>query len=346
MPRLRGLRWASIAIQALLFSAVVSSALQVSPDGTCGGSTGLTCAGSTWGTCCSAHGYCGSGDTYCGKGCDLSAGTCNPGQGTPGGAIASKPTGEEGGGTACPVCPVCTICMSPSPTPVPSTCRLILTATKWETAITTRTVGVANGTAVDMPTQTATSTATITKAPSVTTKTATVTQTLIHTQTETLTVAGTVAADAVSPTPATAATPAAAAVILESTATPSPILPGIVAGCHRWYKTPRDTPGNDDSGGSTCRTVAEAAGISKDDLRLWNTRIGNTSDDTAVCEGPSQLALLAMLPLPGGISPDLQTRAGRGRRRTGQRKPTAEAKDAGHSATTGYSHKAQVVGVV
>ncbi|KAL1907585.1 hypothetical protein Sste5344_006599 [Sporothrix stenoceras] len=273
--------------------AVVSSALQVSPDGTCGGSTGLTCAGSTWGTCCSAHGYCGSGDTYCGKGCDLSAGTCNPGQGTPGGAIASKPTGEEGGGTACPVCPVCTICMSPSPTPVPSTCRLILTATKWETAITTRTVGVANGTAVDMPTQTATSTATITKAPSVTTKTATVTQTLIHTQTETLTVAGTVAADAVSPTPATAATPAAAAVILESTATPSPILPGIVAGCHRWYKTPRDTPGNDDSGGSTCRTVAEAAGISKDDLRLWNTRIGNTSDDTAVCEGPSQLALLA-----------------------------------------------------
>lgn len=296
MSRPRQTHWAGVFAQTLLLVTTFADALQVSPDGTCGGTTGLTCSESTWGACCSAHGYCGSGDTYCGKGCDLSAGTCNPGQGTPGGAVATKPTGEEGGGTTCPACPVCTICMSPSPTPVPSTCRIILTATRWETATTTRTVGVANGTTIDATTHTVT--ATVTKPPAVTTRTATVTQTLVRTQTQTLvrtdtvTVVGTVAADAVSPSPATAAIPAAAA-ILESTATPSPILPGIVVGCHRWYKTPPDTPDTDGSGGSTCRTVAEAAGITKDDLRLWNTRIGNTSDDTAVCEGPAQLALLA-----------------------------------------------------
>jgi FtsP/CotA-like multicopper oxidase with cupredoxin domain len=36
-----------------------------SPDGTCAGKTGYTCAGSTFGSCCSVYHYCGSGQDYC-----------------------------------------------------------------------------------------------------------------------------------------------------------------------------------------------------------------------------------------------------------------------------------------
>ncbi|KAK3352206.1 hypothetical protein B0T25DRAFT_567505 [Lasiosphaeria hispida] len=51
-----------------------SDPLKVSADGTCG--PGVTCAGSRYGTCCSAHGFCGSTSDYCGEGCQLGLGTC------------------------------------------------------------------------------------------------------------------------------------------------------------------------------------------------------------------------------------------------------------------------------
>ncbi|KAI1333692.1 hypothetical protein F5Y15DRAFT_410175 [Xylariaceae sp. FL0016] len=41
--------------------------LQVSIDGDCGGN--ITCQGSSYGNCCSAHGYCGNTADYCGEGC-------------------------------------------------------------------------------------------------------------------------------------------------------------------------------------------------------------------------------------------------------------------------------------
>ncbi|CAK7201542.1 hypothetical protein SEUCBS139899_004248 [Sporothrix eucalyptigena] len=279
-------RWTLVAaITALFFGSAL--ALQVSPDGTCGGTTGFTCEGSAAGPCCSPHGYCGSGDAYCGSGCDQSGGNCNFSPGISVGV--PKPTGELGG-TANPgiaTCPVCSICPSPSPSEVPSSCRVILTATRWTTATKTVVVGE-NGSAVATEVSTVTATKTSTRVLTTTrtipgdlsTKTATVTQTLVRTETVTVGDACPVAAPAL---------PDTVTGVLESAATPSPILPGVVPGCRRWYKTPPDTV----DGGSTCGSVADAAGISKDDLRLWNTRVGNTTDDTTICEGPQQLALLA-----------------------------------------------------
>jgi Polysaccharide deacetylase len=52
------------------------SATAVSTDGSCGGSTGETCLGSTFGNCCSQYGYCGSDSTYCGTGCQSTFGSC------------------------------------------------------------------------------------------------------------------------------------------------------------------------------------------------------------------------------------------------------------------------------
>lgn len=52
-----------------VYSAPVYSApinpLVVSPDGTCGGSTGYTCKGNPGGQCCSEWGYCGASEDYC-----------------------------------------------------------------------------------------------------------------------------------------------------------------------------------------------------------------------------------------------------------------------------------------
>ncbi|KAF2716844.1 carbohydrate-binding module family 18 protein, partial [Polychaeton citri CBS 116435] len=48
----------------------------VSPDGTCGGSTGYTCKGSAWGDCCGKNGWCGSTEDYCGVGCNKAFGVC------------------------------------------------------------------------------------------------------------------------------------------------------------------------------------------------------------------------------------------------------------------------------
>lgn len=48
----------------------------VSTNGLCG--NGITCAGSRYGSCCSAFGFCGTGDDYClvENGCQKNAGTC------------------------------------------------------------------------------------------------------------------------------------------------------------------------------------------------------------------------------------------------------------------------------
>ncbi|KAF2115690.1 hypothetical protein BDV96DRAFT_599264 [Lophiotrema nucula] len=48
----------------------------LSPDGTCGGSKGYKCKGTSFGDCCSSSGYCGSGDAFCGVGCQSPFGNC------------------------------------------------------------------------------------------------------------------------------------------------------------------------------------------------------------------------------------------------------------------------------
>ncbi|KAK3389961.1 carbohydrate-binding module family 18 protein [Podospora didyma] len=54
--------------------AAPTSTLQISKDGQCGG--GLTCAGSSYGNCCSPHGWCGKTTDHCGTGCQADFGLC------------------------------------------------------------------------------------------------------------------------------------------------------------------------------------------------------------------------------------------------------------------------------
>lgn len=50
---------------------------KVSTDGTCGTQGGATCAGSSFGTCCSQYGWCGSSGDHCGANCNGGFGSCN-----------------------------------------------------------------------------------------------------------------------------------------------------------------------------------------------------------------------------------------------------------------------------
>ncbi|CAI6333124.1 unnamed protein product [Periconia digitata] len=51
--------------------------LEVSKDGSCGGSTGYTCLGSSFGSCCNKDGWCGSSKDCCGTGCNPLFGSCS-----------------------------------------------------------------------------------------------------------------------------------------------------------------------------------------------------------------------------------------------------------------------------
>ncbi|KAK2736107.1 chitin binding protein [Colletotrichum kahawae] len=59
-----------------------STSLAISTDATCGGTSGNTCLGSTFGNCCSKNGYCGSTSAYCGSGCQSKFGNCGSNAGT------------------------------------------------------------------------------------------------------------------------------------------------------------------------------------------------------------------------------------------------------------------------
>jgi hypothetical protein len=48
-----------------------------SPDGTCGGSKGYTCQGTSYGDCCSSSGYCGKSTDHCSSGCQGKFGQCS-----------------------------------------------------------------------------------------------------------------------------------------------------------------------------------------------------------------------------------------------------------------------------
>ncbi|KAL0263586.1 hypothetical protein SLS55_002567 [Diplodia seriata] len=84
----------------------LARSLTPSPDGSCGGSTGYTCAGSTHGNCCSQYGWCGSDSAYCGTGCQSSAGTCTSSGGAttttskPSATTSSNPTSTPTGGAS------------------------------------------------------------------------------------------------------------------------------------------------------------------------------------------------------------------------------------------------------
>ncbi|KAL1843207.1 hypothetical protein VTJ49DRAFT_2758 [Mycothermus thermophilus] len=99
--------------------------LRVSTDGTCG--NGVTCAGSTWGNCCSPYGYCGSTNQHCGNGCQSAFGIC---PGSPGGG---NPT------TTCPVTVTYTLVQPPQTSTVTRTVPASTTTTVRLTSIVTST---------------------------------------------------------------------------------------------------------------------------------------------------------------------------------------------------------------
>jgi hypothetical protein len=69
--------WAFTAFAAFQVTLGAPAAQAVSKTARCGASFGVTCRGSTFGNCCSEHGYCGSTSAYCGKGCQSGYGACN-----------------------------------------------------------------------------------------------------------------------------------------------------------------------------------------------------------------------------------------------------------------------------
>ncbi|KAF9878056.1 polysaccharide deacetylase [Colletotrichum karsti] len=59
-------------------SSVPTASGNVSPDQSCGSTSGYTCLNSVFGNCCSYYGFCGSSMTYCGTGCQSGFGSCAP----------------------------------------------------------------------------------------------------------------------------------------------------------------------------------------------------------------------------------------------------------------------------
>lgn len=138
--------------------------LKVSSDGACG--NGVTCLGSAFGDCCSAHGFCGGSADYCGDGCQAGFGACG------GGAVTTAP----GGGTTPPAGSV-TVTVT-NTVGVTRTSVVYQTSTRTEVTTQTRTAAIATSTV----TQTVRTTATIpVTAIATTTSTAVITMTSIST---------------------------------------------------------------------------------------------------------------------------------------------------------------------
>ncbi|KAF2028534.1 FAD-binding domain-containing protein [Setomelanomma holmii] len=62
----------------------------VSTDASCGGASGYTCLGSSFGDCCSSNGWCGSTTAYCGSGCQTGFGNCGSNTGASSSVKASS----------------------------------------------------------------------------------------------------------------------------------------------------------------------------------------------------------------------------------------------------------------
>jgi len=84
---------------------------KVSEDGSCGGASGQTCQGSSFGNCCSQYGFCGSTADFCNAACQPAFGTC-PGSGPASSAVASSPVSSKAPAASTPV-------VKPTPTPTP-----------------------------------------------------------------------------------------------------------------------------------------------------------------------------------------------------------------------------------
>ncbi|KAF2272019.1 FAD-binding domain-containing protein [Westerdykella ornata] len=70
---------------------------RVSTDGSCAGTNGYTCLGSTFGNCCSQWGWCGSTVDHCGTGCNSAFGSCTGNGGTTTSTTSTSPTPTPSG---------------------------------------------------------------------------------------------------------------------------------------------------------------------------------------------------------------------------------------------------------
>ncbi|KAK4125782.1 carbohydrate-binding module family 18 protein [Parathielavia appendiculata] len=168
------------------------SNLQVSTDGSCG--QGVTCAGSRFGDCCSAHGFCGSTVDYCGDGCHAAFGVCGAGAGessqAPGPSVTVTVT------TVTAITRTSLVYQTSTITNVVTQTRTASTATVTTVVTQTRTTGTAIVTRIIQTTATVETTATVpTTATSIVSltsiftsvRTSTTTSTSIRTSTSTTT---------------------------------------------------------------------------------------------------------------------------------------------------------------
>ncbi|KAH3955534.1 hypothetical protein HBI56_018940 [Parastagonospora nodorum] len=72
-----------LTLAAGLLSLGLAQAQKVSTDGSCGGSSSVTCKGSGFGDCCSQYGWCGSSIDHCGSSCQSQFGTCSGSDSSP-----------------------------------------------------------------------------------------------------------------------------------------------------------------------------------------------------------------------------------------------------------------------
>ncbi|KAJ0372830.1 hypothetical protein COL26b_008951 [Colletotrichum chrysophilum] len=75
-----------------------STSLAVSTDASCGGTSGNTCLGSSFGNCCSVNGWCGSTNAYCGSGCQSKFGNCGSNAGSSS-TVSGSTSGSISGST-------------------------------------------------------------------------------------------------------------------------------------------------------------------------------------------------------------------------------------------------------
>ncbi|KAB5559522.1 carbohydrate-binding module family 18 protein [Coniochaeta sp. 2T2.1] len=286
--------------------------LVISTDGTCG--NGVTCAGSKWGACCSEHGYCGSTNDYCNAGCQAAFGSC--------GAVSSStgPPITQPWGTGTVYVTATTVITSTAVTSstryttiaVPGTVTSVVLTTSTvvrtasSVALTTSTV-----TATSVVTQTASNTAVVTytslvfatstslvfeTSTRVTTSTSLITKTATSLVLGTATVTRTVTADrtAVTTTVVTAAcSPTRPDTPITRTTTsrppsqtptnvPTPVFPGTVSNCKRYYQIRNN---------DTCQSIVGGNGITFAQFYAWNPSVSSSPLNNILCV-PGLLQLL------------------------------------------------------
>ncbi|KAK3391301.1 carbohydrate-binding module family 18 protein [Podospora didyma] len=298
-------------------AATSTGPLKISTDGTCG--AGVTCAGSSFGACCSEHGFCGSTTDYCGAGCQAGLGSCGAISSAP--VVTTTPAPVTCAATASKTVTVTATSTITSNVGVTRTTLVIETSTSVVTSIKTNTAlqtGTAYVTATAfvtntvqltstvLRTATATATATVQATSIITittistslvvkTSTATTTKTAIVTSVEidtlttivTSTLTRTVTSTAVVTSNVISWGPSiiqpSPTPTRPSLVTPSPTLPGTVKGCTTFDKIREP---------DTCRKIANRAGLTLLEFYRLNPSVSNQSAVLNLLCTPDLLQLL------------------------------------------------------